>query len=245
MQRSQRMVMSLALAAGLSMFSFANAQYQTADNGVVVVQGNGCSSCNTGGTFGYPSGNCGGAAYGGGHFGQGKFANARADIRSQIDQMKVQSEKVRARNDAWPKPFACADRQAYHNLWNGFYESGFVAHCTLIDEHFDSETGELNRFGQSVVQGLMKNSPNGQRELFIYDGRSNLDLETKRRSVVALVDQWYGNEQIQVSSTTRWPMQGSGMRSEATNQLFVDTTPEPVITVPTGSGSTSDVNAGN
>ncbi len=242
MQRSQRMVMSLALAAGLSMFSLANAQYQTGGNSVVVVQGDACSSCNSGGSFGYPGGSCG--AQGGG-LGNGKFAHARADIQNQIDQMKVQSEKVRARNDAWPKPFACADRQAYHNVWNGFYESGFIAHCTLIDDHFNSETGELNRFGESVVQGLMKNSPNNQREVFIYDGRSELDFDTKRRSVTALVNRWYGDDTIQVTSTTRWPMQGSGLRSEATNKLFVDTTPEPVITIPTGSGSTSDVNSGN
>lgn len=239
MQRSQRIVMTLAVAAGMSMFSLASAQ--THDHAPVVVQGDSCSSCNSS-SFNYP-GDCG--SYGGRAFGGGRFAGARDDIRSQIDQMKRQSEKVRARNDAWPKPFVCADRQAYHNVWNGFYESGFIAHATLIDDHFDNQTGELNQFGQSVVQGLMKNSPGNRREVFIYDGRSDLDFETKRRSVVDVVNRWYGDDSIQVSSTNRWPMQGNGLRSEATNRLFAETTPPPVITVPTGSGSTSDSQSGN
>lgn len=246
MQRPKRIVMTLAVAAGMSMFSLANAQTvehapATIQASPAIVQASDCSSCN-GGNFNYP-GNCGGA-YGGHRFG-GRFAEARHDIHYQIDQMKQQSEKVRARNDAWPKPFACMDRQAYHNIWNGFYESGFIAHCTLIDDHFDNETGELNRYGESVVQGLMKNSPNHRREVFIYDGRSDLDFETKRRSVEDLVNRWYGRDSIQVSATNRWPMQGSGLRSEATNRLFAETTPPPVITVPTGSGSTSQSQSGN
>lgn len=239
MQRSQRFVMTLAMAAGMSMFSLAHAQ--TYDHASVVVQADSCSGCN-GGNFSYP-GNC--DSCGGHGLFRGHFGGARDDIRSQIDQMKVQSEKVRARNDAWPKPFACMDRQAYHNVWNGFYESGFIAHATLIDDHFDSETGELNQFGQSVVQGLMKNSPGNRREVFIYDGRSELDFETKRRSVVDVVNRWYGDDSIQVSATTRWPMQGNGLRSEATNRLFAETTPPPVIDVPTGSGSTSQSQSGN
>lgn len=245
MLRSQGKILALAVAAGLSMVTVATAQYNIADNGTVVQSA--CSSCSGNASFGYPStgcNNCGGRGIIGGHYGSGHFAQQREQFKYQIDQYKAQSEKVRARNDAWPKPFACADRQAYHNLWNGFYEGGWISHCTLIDAHFDSESGALNRLGESVVQGLMKNNPENRREIFIYDGRSNVDFHAKRQSVVDLVNRWYGDKAVQISSTNRWPIQGNGLRSETTNQLFADTTPEPVIAVPTGTGSTSDTSAG-
>jgi hypothetical protein len=228
------MVATLAVAAVMSTFSFAHAQCPTGDCGVVVQQASACSSCNGSGTaFGYPGGcgGCGGSGIGGG------FGAMRADLRGQVDQMKYQSEKVRARNDAWPKPFQCADRQTYHNVWNGFYESGFVAQCTLIDDHFNNETGELNPYGQSVVRGLMKNSPNGKGDVFIYDGPSEVEFATKQRSVNDFVSTWYGEGKAQVAATNRWPLQGNGLRVETTNQLFSDSTPEPIIEVPTGGGS--------
>ena len=202
--------------------------------------------------FGYagggcPGGNCGGVG-GGGCSGAGCLSNlkaGRADIASQLDQIREQSEKIRQRNAAWPKPFACADRQAYEALWNGQFHAGVVQVGTLTDKHFDMKTGELNGLGRATVQGIMKNSPLNERNLYIYSGPSELDYDSKARVVNSMVSDWYGPGSAQIAATSINPKSAIGLRAEAKNQLFIEGTPPPVITIPTGTGSTSDTAAAN
>ena len=205
--------------------------------------------------FGYSGGGCAGGHCGsGGGIGGGgcaggacldKYRAGKADIAYQLDQIRAQSEKIRARNAAWPKPFSCADRQAYETIWATHYRTGQVQTCTLTDMHFDSETGDLNGLGRALVQGLMKNAPSNERNVFVYNGPGQVDYESKVRSVNSLIAEYYGHGAAQVTATRTYPRSGSGGRIEQQNVLRSEATPPPVIVIPTGTGSTSDTQVAN
>ena len=143
------------------------------------------------------------------------------------------------------KPFACADRQAYEAIWTRLYQSGMVQTCTLTDQHFNVKTGELNGLGRAMIQGVMKNSTSNERNIYVYTGRGELDYDSKLRVVNNMVSEWYGAGQAQIAATSRFPTSGSGVRVEQQLTLRNDGTPIPQIIIPTGTGSTSDTQAGN
>ena len=205
----------------------------------------GCSGGSAGG-FGYAGGGCpgGNCNVGSGVDHTGRIRAGKADIASQIDQIRAQSEKVRQRNAAWMKPFACADRQAYEAIWNRLYQSGMVQTCTLTDQHFNTKTGELNGLGRAMIQGVMKNSVASERNIYVYTGRGEIDYDSKIRVVNSMISEWYGAGQAQVAATSRFPTSGVGARIELQNAQVIENTPAPQIVIPTGTGSTSDTAAG-
>ena len=237
-----------------------DAGYTTAFSGGCASCGSrGCSSCGSGifgtggcsagsaGGFGYTGGGCpgGNCNVGSGIEQTGRFRAGKADIASQIDQIRAQSEKVRQRNAAWMKPFACADRQAYEAIWTRLYQSGMVQTCTLTDQHFNVKTGELNGLGRAMIQGVMKNSANSERNIYVYTGRGEIDYDSKVRVVNSMVSEWYGPGQAQIAATSRFPTSGSGLTIEQQLTLRTAEIPTPQIVIPTGTGSTSDTQAGN
>ena len=293
---SQRIILTVAVAATMSIFSVAHGQCASCGGGSgpvvaapVVVgpafdQGyattysdsydtggcasggcasGGCASggCSSGGCgggaassagFGYagggcPGGNCGGGAgFGGGCSGAGCLANikaGRADIASQLDQIHQRSERIRKRNAAWMKPFACADRQAYESIWNRHYQSGRVQVCTLTDQHFDLKTGQLNGLGTAIVQGVMKNSPRDEKNIYVYTGPGKIDYDSKVQVVNSMITNYYGAGSAQIAATSTNPKSASGIRAELKNQQFYEGTPPPRIIIPTATGSTSDTQA--
>jgi len=259
---SQRVVLTLFVAAAMSVFSVAHAQCVGCGTAAPVIAGpaisgpviagpsysSPCASGNCGGgytgsysggfsggavvgdSFGYAGGGCPGGNCGGGHLGGGcaggscaaKHRAGRQDIAYQIDQIREQGEKIRQRNAAWMKPFACADRQAYEAIWTSHYRGGIVQTCTLTDIHFDTETGELNGLGRAMIQGVMKNSPTNERNVYVFTGRSELDYDSKVRSVNSMISDYYGIGAAQVASTSVYPRSSIGLRNEQQNQLFIE-----------------------
>lgn len=245
----QRMVLVTVFTAGLSIMGVANAQHCASCSGAPAlaapVSGFSSGGFVDGGGFGYATGGCESGHCGGGCAGGGCLAGGgHGDVRAQFQQLRAQSEKIRARNAAWPKPFACADRQAFYGVFARQQQAGYVQCSTLVDYHFNLETGELNPLGQAVVQGLMKNGTPEYRQLYIYNGQSELDVQTKMQAVNSVVEQWYGGS-VQVAQTDVWPYVGNGLRRETTNTLAAEITPPPQIEIPTGTGNTSDISVGN
>ncbi len=146
-------------------------------------QAQNCQSCSS--DFGYPTGV---SQYGGcGDCGSGNSGN-----HPKLDQMKALNNKVCARNDAWPKPFNCADRQLYFTMWQPMIDRGFEEQCVLISAHFDPETHELNRFGQTTVAGIMQNMPTSRKKVFVNrDIDSNIS-QARLNSVQKMVGTYYG-----------------------------------------------------
>ena len=203
--------------------------------------GGGCDSgaCN----FGYPGG---GDSFGGG--GCGKCSGCKhggkclQGVKDHFNHLKAIQQRDFARNQAWPKPFNCADRQLYFSIWDPMVERGYRANCLLTDRHFDADSNELNQVGIAKVAGIFRNSPHAQKVALVQNSGNQAVVDARLNSLRSKIDQWYGSGSFtEVAATDIFPTQFSGSRVHALNTLSFDETPVPAIPVATGTGSTSDV----
>jgi hypothetical protein len=177
----------------------------------------GCSSC------GDASGNC----------------TCAKQIKEHWAHTKEINAKVCARNRAWPKPFDCADRQLYFSIWEPMIDAGFEKHCTLTEAHFDPETGDLNKYGQTAIAGIMQNMPRQRRTIFIHRDIDQQSSDQKMNVVRETVQTWYGPEAAtSIAFTDKMPTRSSASRIETINRLYNDGTPPPLLPVATGQGGT-------
>ena len=221
-------IMLCATVATLASFSMQNQ-----------VVGQGCSTCGGAPTFGFPAhkgcgaGGCGSKGCGAGGCGLGD-----GHLRESIHEGLERSALIAARNDAWPKPFNCADRRVYENVWGKYIDAGYERQTVLSSTHFDSETGELNDFGRTIVSGLLQNMPESRKGLFVHrDGdadRSQQRMDNLREYIQYNYGQ---NTASRVAFSNELPMRGSGLRVERLQSLEFEATPVPII--PIASGTTS------
>ena len=179
------------------------------------------AACNTGGNYG-------------GH--HPRFE----EFKRHWDHTMREAEKVEARNGAWPRPFACADRQLYFGFWEPMINSGFRAQSTLSNAHFDEEN-ELNGLGKATIAMIMNRMPEGQRNVFIHRSGEQKASDARLAHVKDVVATWYaGRGDSQIAFTDTMPVMGNGSRYETINRAYFENTPPPIIAVATGTGGTSD-----
>lgn len=193
-----------------------------------------------GSTFGYPTvANCGYC----GDTGCGNCRGRNGD-HPRIDAMKAHHaqlsahyHKIYGRNDAWPMPWNCADRQLYFQIWEPMIDQGFEEQCVLSSAHFDSETNQLNKYGQHTVAGIMQNMPTSRKHVFVHrEGDERLNA-ARLESVRDTIDTFYGhqlNGQAQVSYSTRLPNRITGDQAEGINRLWFEKMPSPIIPIAAG-----------
>jgi hypothetical protein len=165
--------------------------------------------------------------------------NCRTQIKQHWQHSKEINAKVCARNRAWPKPFDCADRQLYFSIWEPMIDAGFEKHCTLTDAHFDPETGELNKYGQSAIAGIMQNMPRHRKTVFIHRDIDQQVSDQKMNVVRETIQTWYGPEAAtSIAFTDKMPTRTSGSQTETINRLYNEGTPPPLLPVATGQAGT-------
>ena len=194
-------------------------------------QAQNCSSCTA--EFSYPgSSQCGGCDTCGG--GSGKY-------RPKLEEWKALNAKVCARNDAWPKPFNCADRQLYFEIWRPMIDQGFEEQCVLTSVHFDPETNELNRFGIFTVQGILQNMPTSRKKVFVNRDVDQSVSQARMDNVNQVVKTYYNHmaPNAEVAFSNMLPSSIKGNRAETINQLFIEGAPTPIIPISSGSQSVS------
>lgn len=189
--------------------------------------------------FGYPAGGsaCATGACGGGG---GAFA-AAAEQRSfgygqlsdRFHATQQQNEKIYARNAAWPKPFACASRQHYHNIWRPMYDAGWEDQCILTSVHFD-QNGELTRYGKNQISGIMMNMPRSRRTIFVQDLSNNEATNARVAKVQEVISTWFAQRggTVQVSARTAVTM--PGVRAVAITDRAASAAPAPTIPIAAG-----------
>lgn len=176
---------------------------------------------------------------------RGSQAAAPAPAGGYFARAHEQHNLIYQRNQAWPKPFVCWDRNAYFNIWNQMYTSGLAGECTLSDAHFDPETGNLNSMGERKIEVIFRNLPEAHRGVLIAESRdpiqNNQRLEVARKAI----SQWYGEGYAsQVALTGRVPEPASGARVYAVNTGYQASLPPPTINNSAGSGSTGGATNG-
>jgi len=190
-----------------------------------------CTDCGpTGGKgFGYPvvSGHSGG---------WGNQHNLRKERR---EAWKEEADKIYRRNDAWPKPFDCLDRMAYHSIFDPMIHAGYETQCILGSQHFDPDTQQLNSFGQSTVAAIMQNMPSHRKNIFVAQTVDQRVTEMRMQNVNQLVSTFYGQlaPNATVSASTLEPAMISGSRAEGVLRRFTDSAPAPIVPLQTSGTS--------
>lgn len=225
--------LSLAIAAVLYVSQSVNAQ------------------CDGGGyypTGGCASGHCGSAACGSSNVGglHGYRGHHNGPFKQHVDHLKEIHRRDFARNQAWPKPFNCADRQLYHAIWNPMIDTGVRWNCVFTAQHFNPDTNDLNATGRAKIKGIFRNAPIDQKMALVQNSGDPAVVEMRLASLRNVIDQWYGTDSFsEIAQTNQFPGSFSGNRAQSINFQYNAETPAPVIPVATGTGSTSDVGVGN
>ncbi len=237
--------LSLALVATWLMGSTANAQCDSggcdvAVGGTAFVGGCASGHCDRGSGFGYPGGSgCQGAACGVGGGGHNGPFRQHAQHLMQIHRRDF------ARNQAWPKPFDCADRQLYHCIWNPMLDAGCRSNCLFTANHFDTDTNELNDMGRAKVRSIFRNFAMADKYALVQNDGNRSVADSRLQNLQNAIDNWYGSDAfVEVAVTDLYPVGFAGSRAESINNLSLQETPPPVIPVASGAGSTSDVAVG-
>jgi len=192
-----------------------------------------CGSCGTTSNFSYPGGSCATCSTGGG----GVRGGHHEVLRAKIDHAIAYDEKVSARNRAWPKPFACADRQVYEAMWGPMLDAGFADQNTVTATHF-SKDGQLTKYGREQIVGIMRNMPQNRKVVYVQRDGDEATTLNRYNQVQQLVTTFYG-QSGRVALTDRNPINQQGLRAEATTNAYYGALPTPNIPVSDGSTSVS------
>lgn len=160
-----------------------------------------------------------------------------------IEAFKHHCALVTARNDAWPLPFNCWDREAYYAIWNQQFATGLQVAHLLTPEYFDANTNELNRAGEMRVAWIMQNSPISDRKIWVFEDQQGPAMDQRIANVHDVVNRWYAHMgPVEVATSQLRP---NGIPASY-QQLILDkhsgAQPNPVIPIEAGAALSSSVN---
>jgi hypothetical protein len=146
------------------------------------------------------------------------------------DLTKQHADLIYQRNDAWPKPFQCYDRQAYHSIFAVMTQRGWQCECTLTSDHFDPQTQELNRAGKAKIQGIMTNLPEVARQVHIYQDSTPEVAKARMENVRAEIQtSFMSSAEPQLAITLYKPHGMNGSLVEDVQKRFVENLPDPAV----------------
>ncbi len=165
--------------------------------------------------------------------------------RSEWDAFKAHAEIVRQRNEAWPKPFQCHDRQCYFATFYPMYQRGYEIQSTLTDAHFEKDSNELNSAGKQKIAGIMQNLPVQRRQIFVFEQGDDERTHARVAAVKVAVNEWFGHMNPPTVLTTARPAHfQSGLEIQQFNQNFLGALPQPGIAIGGGGGGGAGAGTG-
>lgn len=199
-----------------------------------------CSGCNSDG-FGFPVSSATSACGSNGCRVRGSHGGRINEFRNKLDHYSALNSKIAARNDAWPKPFACIDKADYYNIWSTMLEAGTETQCVL-DGDFFGENHELNRVGIDRVRGIMANMPSDNRSVYVH--RTNNDQVNQARidAIRNTVELYYSHKgPVKVALSDHVPRSISGNTVQRVRELRTQNMAPPIIQVGDGESVASSV----
>jgi len=200
-----------------------------------------CDTCGSEASFGYPGSACAACSTGQGNFigtggrvGRGGHAHFEV-LKAQIAHAQEIDARVSARNEAWPKPFACADRNLYSSYWAPITRAGFADQNTLTSIHF-GEDGKLTKYAQHQIGGVLRNMPQKYKTVYVQRDKDEATSMARLNHVQSLVSTWYG-QNGRVAFSDRNPIIQNGTRAENISNGYHAAMAPPVIPVSDGQSS--------
>jgi len=145
------------------------------------------------------------------------------------------------RNNCWPKPFVCPDREAVREPFFAMVAKGWQRQNTLGDYHFEGETGKLTEAGELKVRWIVEQAPRHHRTIFVRRADSPEETAARIDLVQQAAIQWVPEGELPPVLETNldagsWPAD----RVDTIDRKFRDTTPDPrlpELTTDTGGSS--------
>ena len=153
-------------------------------------------------------------------------------LKGQLSHLREINRVVTARNEAWPKPFGCADRQLYFQMWDPMLEAGWKSACVFNQRHFDEGTADLNQAGRMKVAAIMRNYPIGQKAFYLEREMAASLSDERLMTLKNSVEKWFGLSQVtEIGFADVIPLPGNGSRAKAISEGYIKNLPDPVIPV--------------
>jgi hypothetical protein len=162
----------------------------------------------------------------------GSCSDATCLEKSQArwDLHRQHGDLITERNDAWPKPFQCYDRQAYHSVFAVMTQRGWQCECTLTSDHFDAKTQELNQAGKAKIYGIMNNLPEIARQIYVFQDSTPGLAETRMTAIRKEIETAYPSLAAPPVALTQYVPHGmNGSLVEDVQKKFVEGLPEPKV----------------
>ena len=200
-----------------------------------------CASAQSVGNFSYPAAGYGQAGQASGTLGHGRIKGHVDEVKRQLDFRAANNSKIAARNDAWPKPFACADKRAYYNVWSAMLHAGGESHAVL-DSNFFTGDNNLNRVGIDRVAGIVLNNPSDERVVYVNRGANGDINQARVDSIRNTISTYYSHlGSVDVRLSDRLPQSVTGRSIEQLQQGRIPSLPPAIIPIEAASSVTSAV----
>ena len=190
-----------------------------------------CSSCGSTSSFSYPATAAGSSCGPGGclaHGGHGHGARIQ-ELRNQIDHQSEIFAKAAARNDAWPKPFSCYDKQTLHNVWQPMLAAGNESQ-QVLDHNFFTSSHELNRVGIDRVAGIALNGASGERAVYVTRSADQAVDEARIAAIRDTIATYYRHRgELDVRLSDRVAPTVAAAKVQAANDSYNDNRPPGTI----------------
>jgi hypothetical protein len=112
------------------------------------------------------------------------------------------------RNNCWPQPFVCPDRQAVRAPFVVMVNNGWRRQNILGDYHFKTETGELTEAGKLKVRWILTQAPPQHRIIFVNRAMSPAETAARMDTVQQLAAEYTPGEPLPRVIETDLPAAG-------------------------------------
>jgi hypothetical protein len=116
----------------------------------------------------------------------GVFA-ANGEKREKVHAWYYRSKVDFHRNNAWPEPFATADRAAQRQPFCLMVDNGWKMQNTIGTFLFDGNSQQLNTAGEHLVKWIVQQAPIHRRAVFVLKGDTPDATQARIASVQAAV----------------------------------------------------------
>ena len=132
------------------------------------------------------------------------------------------------RNNCWPEPFVCPDRQLVREPFITMVANGWQRQNTLSDDYFQPGTHVLTPAGKNKVRWILTEAPENHRILYVYRAIRPEDTAKRISEVQKLAQQFMpeGEPPTVLQTNIRakgWPAQ----QVDHVNRKFIETMPPP------------------
>ena len=150
------------------------------------------------------------------------------------------------RNNAWPEPFATADRAAERQPFCLMVDNGWKMQNTVGTFLFDYNSHQLNTAGEHLVKWIVQQAPQHRRAVFVLKGDSPEITQVRIASVQAAVARFAcEGENPPVILTCTEPSGWPASYVDSMTQQFQATIPAPRLPAATESSPSAGESGGS